>query len=94
MTNRDGMTYEQRDLLLELMEVQFTNLELALFLNTHPNDKEALRLHNDSSERLMHLMHLYERNYGPLKNTSKSRYPWAYINEPWPWDVEFDPVCY
>ena len=94
MNNRDGMTYEQKELLLEIMQVQFANLESALYLNTHPDDEEALIYHNNSAERLMQLEHLYERRYGPLRNTSKSRQPWAYINEPWPWDVEFEPRCY
>lgn len=94
MTNRHGMTYEQKNLLLEIMEVQFTNLELALYLNTHPNDEEALLYHNHSSEKLMQLEDLYERRYGPLKNTSVSRHSWAYIDEPWPWDVDFDQRCY
>jgi spore coat protein JB len=32
---------------------------------------------------------MYESRYGPLRNTSMSGHPWAYIDEPWPWDINF-----
>lgn len=83
------MDREQMDLLAELMEASFLLIETALYLDTHPNDERALRLHNNGSQRYEQLQRIYEARYGPLKNTSMSRYPWAYINEPWPWDINF-----
>lgn len=86
----DVVDREQLSLLLELMEASFVSLETALYLNTHPDDERALRLHNNVSQQLMQLEEMYTARYGPLKNTGMSRYPWAYINDPWPWDVNFN----
>ncbi|NMB27412.1 MAG: spore coat protein CotJB [Tissierellia bacterium] len=84
------MDKEQMRLLKELMEVEFVVLETALYLNTHPNDERALRLHNTYSQKLSELESLYQARYGPLKNTGMSGCPWAYIDGPWPWEINFN----
>lgn len=80
---------EQMDMLKELMEVSFVLIETALYLNTHPNDERALRLHNKNSVIYDQLESMYRVKYGPLRNNDISGYPWAYINAPWPWEVNF-----
>ena len=40
------MDREQMNLLVEIMEENFVVLETALYLDTHPYDEAALRLHN------------------------------------------------
>ncbi|MBC8591531.1 spore coat protein CotJB [Wansuia hejianensis] len=87
------MNKAQKDLLVEIMEINFVLVETALYLDTHPNDENALRLHNNSSHRYHQLLDMYEAKYGPLRNTSMSGYPWAYIEEPWPWDIDFNNFC-
>lgn len=84
------MDREQMNMLVELMEVSFVLLETALYLNTHPNDERALRLHNNTSGQYAQLKEMYQARYGPLTNQGMSRYPWSYINDPWPWDMEFN----
>lgn len=83
------MDREQMNLLVEIMEENFVVLETALYLDTHPYDEAALRLHNSSSQRYHQLVDMYESRYGPLRNTSMSGHPWAYIDELWPWDINF-----
>ena len=39
------------ELLLEIMEVSFVLDETSLYLDTHPDDERALRLHNNASQR-------------------------------------------
>lgn len=77
------------DFLIELMEVSFMLVESALYLDTHPNDERALRLHNNASQRYTELENTYQARYGPLKNTGMSKYPWGYIDGPWPWEINF-----
>ena len=48
------MDREQMNLLVEIMEENFVVLETALYLDTHPYDEAALRLHNSSSQRYHH----------------------------------------
>lgn len=83
------MDRQQKELLLEIMNVSFALLETALYLNTHPNDAMALSLHNDYSKKYSQLVSLYENRYGPLTNTGYSGDYWSYIDEPWPWDIDF-----
>ncbi len=76
-------------MLKELMEVSFVLIETALYLNTHPDDERALRLHNSTSAQYSQLEAMYQSRFGPLRNTGMSNCPWAYINDPWPWEIDF-----
>ncbi len=83
------MTREQKELLKKLQAVEFALVELNLFLDTHPDNEEALRDFNCFAKELHMLKREYESSYGPLINFgfSPSRYPWRWIDEPWPWEV-------
>ncbi len=84
------MDREQKRLLREIMEVEFVLVETNLYLDTHPNDERALRLHNSYSQKHHELKSLYEAKYGLLTFIGMSGCPWSYINEPWPWEINFD----
>ncbi|NLY76666.1 MAG: spore coat protein CotJB [Tissierellia bacterium] len=84
------MDREQKMLLKEIMDYSFALVETALYLDTHPYDEEALKLHNGFSQKYSQLVSLYQAKYGPLKNNQMSGCPWAYINGPWPWEIDFD----
>lgn len=79
----------QTCLLKQIMEVEFVLTETALYLNTHPNDEMALRIHNTYAQKRKELVSLYEAQYSPLTNDSMSKYPWGYIDSPWPWEFDF-----
>lgn len=86
------MDRDQVCLLKEIMEVGFVLLETNLYLDTHPNDERALRMHNTYSQKYKELVSLYEAKYGLLTYIGMSKYPWSYINSPWPWEVDFS-IC-
>jgi len=78
---------EKNRLLEEIRSYGFTVLELALYLDTHPNDVKALRLYGAVSDKLKELQENYEQNYGPLTITGvNSGDGWTWINGPWPWE--------
>lgn len=83
------MRNNQAELLEQLMEIGFVLVETNLYLDTHPNDERALRLHNTFSQKYKELEIVYESQYGPLKFTGMSMCPWQYVDDPWPWDVDF-----
>lgn len=83
------MDRAQMEMLIELMELEFALTETALYLNTHPNDERALRIHNNNSAQYYRLKEAYEMQYGLLTNQGMSGYPWNYVDEPWPWDIDF-----
>nr|WP_276538691.1 spore coat protein CotJB [Dehalobacterium formicoaceticum] len=80
----------RKDLLRKIQEVEFACVELNLFLDTNPEHEEALCDYNRFTEELMNLKNMYEARYGPLTNFggSPSRFPWQWIEEPWPWEED------
>lgn len=84
------MSNERNDLLRKIREVEFACLDLNLFLDTHPKDQKALMDYNMLSDQLSKLIQLYECEYGPLLNFgfSPSQYPFKWINDPWPWEIQ------
>lgn len=83
------MDNNQSCLLKQIMEVEFVLTETALYLNTHPCDERAISLHNTYVQKRRELVSLYEAQYSPLTNDSMSKYPWGYIDSPWPWQFDF-----
>ncbi len=78
---------DKKSLLEEIRSYNFTLVELALYLDTHPTDKKALEIYSAVSEKLEQLMEKYEHNYGPLTiGGVKSGERWTWIDGPWPWE--------
>lgn len=82
-----GDQYYKR--LLELQEVDFALVELTLYLDTHPTDSNALQQFNQLAHTRQQIAHRFEQDYGPLLQFghSFSRFPWQWIETPWPWQV-------
>lgn len=83
------MDCKQRDMLLKIQELEFTALDLNLFLDTHPDDMDALMEYNRCVVEIDNAKKVYEMKYGPLTNFgyAPSQYPWKWIEEPWPWQT-------
>lgn len=81
---------ENEDLLNKLRATNFAGLDLGLYLDTHPDDAEALRLFNQYRIESTQLETEYERRCGPLTlhSNALNAYPWAWIMSPWPWEVK------
>ena len=74
--------------LAELMALDFAIDELGLYLDTHPNDSEALELFNSYIKLAQQGRTKYEAMYGPLAKkyiSEDGKYTW--INDPWPWEI-------
>lgn len=72
-----------------LQAVDFALVELTLYLDTHPDDLEALKQFNSLAKKSKALRSQFEAKYGPLRGFghSYSSYPWKWIQTPWPWQV-------
>jgi spore coat protein JB len=83
------MKTTQNSLLRRLQALEFTALELNLYLDTHPDDMNALRDFNAISAELAEVKKEYEARYGPLLNFGHSLSPgeWRWLEEPWPWEI-------
>lgn len=76
-------------MLEEMQAIDFSIVELNLYLDTHPNDFDAIKQFNDLSEKSMKLKIQFEEKFGPLMNfgRSYSNYPFNWVDTPWPWQV-------
>lgn len=85
------MRLNRRALLEKVLEYQFACIELNLYLDNNPDDKDALYKFNIYSTKYNDAKCEYEAKYGPLTNFGyvSSYYPWEWVNNPWPWDNEF-----
>ncbi len=70
----------------ELQTLGFVLQELALYLDTHPQDKEALDLYRNY-QKIYHKGMMEYNEDCPLKHgmpTKGERYRW--LDDPWPWE--------
>ncbi len=80
---------EREALLYQVMQYKFALIELNLYLDTNPNDKEAIELFNKYQRMEKQMCKQYESMYGPLTIDSEylNNNNWVWNNSPWPWEV-------
>ena len=83
---------ERNRLLEELTILDFAAIDLALYLNTHPDDHQAITYYNDVTRKANDARAAYEKAFGPLTSfrSSSSAHSWDWNNEPWPWDYHYN----
>lgn len=79
---------EQARLLTDIDALGFAMIDLNLYLDVFPNDREKITLYNQYRKEKESLLKEYESKYGPITTNSDSlnSFPWAWNNMPWPWD--------
>jgi len=73
--------------LTELQALHFAIQELALYLDTHREDREALDLYRDYQRMYEKCKEEYMRKRGPLNHMTPSEskdFDW--LDDPWPWE--------
>lgn len=77
--------------LKNISELGFACVDLNLYLDNHPEDKNAVCLYNSLSQQYKEAIRSYEKKFGPLLNFGHSNFscPSDWIDEPWPWQKEF-----
>ncbi len=75
----------------ELQALGFALQELALYLDTHDDDKEALELYRNYQRIYHEGMMEYTKNCTPLTHTMPSSGPYRWLDDPWPWEYQKDP---
>jgi len=73
----------------ELQALCFSLGELGLYLDTHPDDTQALELFNQYNTLYRDGVEAYEKTYGPLlQNNAAQDGSYTWLNNPWPWDYQ------
>lgn len=78
----------RKDLLQWINVVSFAVDDVKLFLDTHPDNQEALNYFHEYNQLRNQALREYSQHYGPLTLDSASAScsdRWNWINEPWPW---------
>ena len=73
--------------LSELQVLGFAIQELALYLDTHRDDREALELYRGYQQMYQRCREEYRKSHGPMNHMHPSEsetYDW--LDDPWPWE--------
>ncbi len=84
------MNFNDRESLERALdENSFALLDAALYLDTHPHDKNALEFFRRKQQRQQALREQYNKSIGPLTtdDVDASCGYWSWIDEPWPWQL-------
>lgn len=79
---------DREELLKKLSELDFIAVDLALFLNTHPENSEAIQAYNQVISTADAVRMKYEETYGPLcsfRSYASNENHWEWNDAPWPW---------
>ena len=72
--------------LTELQAMGFVIQELALYLDTHRDDNEALEMYRAYQAMYADGKKKYEEMYGALNHMSEGKGEYRWLNDPWPWE--------
>jgi len=74
----------------KIAKIQFVLHDIALFLNTHPTDEQAIKHYEFYQTKFEELNNEYETLYGCKRAISDDL--WRWTDGPWPWEREFNQV--
>ena len=72
--------------LTELQTLAFAIQELALYLDTHRDDTEALDIYRTYQKLYKDACMQYEKMCGPLNHKSITEGEYRWLDDPWPWE--------
>ena len=72
--------------LTELQTLGFVIQELALYLDTHRDDKEAFEVFETFQRMYKKGREKYEKECGPLTHMSDMNNRYSWLDDPWPWE--------
>lgn len=75
-------------LMKQINEVSFAVNDLQLYLDTHPDCREGLRMMAGKLEQRRRLLGVYARKFGPLTLDSANlsdEDTWKWMQQPFPW---------
>ena len=75
------------DLFMIACALAFAVQELALYLDTHRDDREALELYRRYQQLLEKVRAEYQKRFGPLNHgTPQTSESYQWLDDPWPWE--------
>ncbi len=91
-----GQQPNRESLLAWINQVSFAVNEMTLYLDTHPDDEDALAFFREKLKMRQEALETYARFYGPLTidtaNDNMSR-SFQWVQQPWPWEPQRKGGC-
>jgi len=87
MNNLQG----QSDWRRAIASYDFALHEMVLYLDTHPDDRNALRQRDSYLQKRREIIAQYEQYFGTYieqPNDVSGTQSWEWISDPWPWDYQ------
>lgn len=77
---------------MQLAQSCFAVHEAVLFLDTHPNDQNAVEYFRRKQQQLTQASDNYQKIIGPIRSCTvdTSSGSWRWVETPWPWELEED----
>lgn len=72
--------------LTEMQAMAFAIQELALYLDTHRDDEEALMLYQTYQQMYDECKRKYNRERSPINHFVPTKGPYRWLDDPWPWE--------
>lgn len=80
---------DRKKLFRDIQIVSFAIDDIKLFLDTHPQNEEAMNYFRHYRDIMETMVAKYTEQYGPLTvNDSKAEESWEWVYTPWPWELE------
>lgn len=77
----------RKELLNWINKVSFMAYEMTLYLDTHPDDAQALSFFQKYEQMRRQTVAAYSSQYGPLNlDTMNNEDHWHWATQPWPWE--------
>ncbi len=80
------MMNHQQTLMKQLNEASFAMDDVLLFLDTHPDDANALQYYRQVSAMRKNALDAYQQQYGPLLVDCVTANKWNWVTQTWPWE--------
>lgn len=78
---------EREQLLKSLSAYAFAAYDWNLYLDTHPNDADAIAMFRKMTDKANELRQEFVSKFGALSSDEASDSDcWSWISDPWPWD--------
>ena len=83
------MNETARALMKRIDEASFAMDDMILYLDTHPDDRQALEFYRTVTAMRREAVKAYEDAFGPLSiDASENPQQWDWITRSWPWEGE------
>ncbi len=78
------------ELMRKIQAKAFAKCEAELYLDCHPDSRQALDYFHKVTKELDTLTHEYDERYGPITTDGASLNRWNWVDDKWPWHKDFE----